>query len=222
MNIIHNLTIRIAYTKINGIMKKIINYPFKIMRRLYDWTVSWSHKKSSGYALFGIAFMESSFFPVPPDVLLIPLVVTHPKSWWKKALICTLGSVTGAFLGYLIGVLFYETIGVAIINFYDLHNAVESLNKMYADNAFMTILAGAFTPIPYKLMTIMAGFSKISLMTLFVASVIGRGGRFFIVAAALRLFGPKIQYTIEKYFNILSIAFFVLLVLGFVALKYIF
>lgn len=202
-------------------MKKIINYPFVIMRRLYDWTVSWSHKKSSGYALFAIAFIESSFFPVPPDVLLIPLVVANPKSWWKKALVCTVGSVCGAFLGYLIGVLFYETVGIAIINFYDLHEAVISLNKMYADNAFLTIFAGAFTPIPYKLMTIMAGFSKIPLLTLFIASVIGRGGRFFLVAAALRIFGAKIQYTIEKYFNILSIAFLILLILGFVAVKYI-
>lgn len=203
-------------------MKKIINWPFKTMRSLYDWTVSWSHKKSSGYALFGIAFIESSFFPVPPDVLLIPLVVTHPKSWWKKAFVCTAGSVCGAFLGYLIGVLFYETIGMAIINFYNLHEAVISLNKMYADNAFLTIFAGAFTPIPYKLMTIMAGFSKISLLTLFVASVIGRGGRFFLVAGAIRLFGPKIQDTIEKHFNMLSIIFLLLLILGIAAFKYLF
>lgn len=201
-------------------MKTALNYPFKLMRRLYDWTSGWSHKKSSGYALFAIAFTESSFFPVPPDVLLIPLTVIHPKSWWKKALICTAGSVCGAFFGYLIGVLFYETAGMAIINFYDLHEAVVSLNKMYADNAFLTIFAGAFTPIPYKLMTIMAGFGKIPLLTLFAASVLGRGGRFFIVAAALRLFGPKIQYTIEKYFNILSVVFLILVILGFIAVKY--
>ena len=142
-------------------MKKIINYPFLLMRRLYGWTYGWSRKKSSDYALFAIAFTESSFFPVPPDVLLIPLTVTHPKSWWKKVLICTAGSVCGAFFGYLIGVLFYETAGMAIINFYDLHEAVISLNEMYARNAFLTIFAGAFTPIPYKLMTIMAGFGKI-------------------------------------------------------------
>lgn len=201
-------------------MKKIINYPFLLMRRLYGWTYGWSRKKSSDYALFAIAFTESSFFPVPPDVLLIPLTVTHPKSWWKKALICTAGSVCGAFFGYLIGVLFYETAGMAIINFYDLHEAVISLNEMYARNAFLTIFAGAFTPIPYKLMTIMAGFGKIPLLTLFAASVLGRGGRFFIVAAALRLFGPKIQYTIEKYFNILSVIFLILLILGFIAVKY--
>ena len=215
------MTIIQAYTKIDNIMKEIINYPFKIMRKMYDWTISWAHKRSSNYALFGIAFIESSFFPVPPDVLLVPLVAANPKSWWKKALICTTGSVCGAFLGYLIGVLFYETVGMAIINFYDLHEAVISLNEMYANNAFLTVFAGAFTPIPYKLMTIMAGFSKISLMTLFVASVLGRGGRFFIVAAALRIFGYKMQHTIEKYFNILSILFLILLILGFVAVKYI-
>ena len=179
------------------------------------------HIKKFRICIICYSFYRKLFFPVPPDVLLIPLVVANPKSWWKKALVCTVGSVCGAFLGYLIGVLFYETVGIAIINFYDLHEAVISLNKMYADNAFLTIFAGAFTPIPYKLMTIMAGFSKIPLLTLFIASVIGRGGRFFLVAAALRIFGAKIQYTIEKYFNILSIAFLILLILGFVAVKYI-
>ncbi|AKL98183.1 YqaA family protein [Endomicrobium proavitum] len=201
-------------------MKRIINYPLKTMRKIYDWTVGWAHKKSSNYALFIIAFMESSFFPVPPDVLLIPLVVAHPKSWWKKALICTTGSVAGAFLGYLIGYLFFETVGAAIVNFYDLRHVVESVGKMYSDNALLAIFGGAFTPIPYKVFTLAAGFFQISLFALFAGSVLGRGGRFFIVAGAIRIFGKQIQYVIEKYFNILSLVFFVLLVAGFVAVKY--
>jgi membrane protein YqaA with SNARE-associated domain len=166
--------------------------------------------------------MESSFFPIPPDVLLIPLVASQPKKWWKKALICTLGSVCGAFLGYAIGCLFYETVGLVIINFYDLHEAVKIVGEKYAENAFLTIFAGAFTPIPYKAMTISAGIFKISLLTLLIASAIGRGMRFFIVSAALRLFGAQIKNVIEKYFNIISIIFFVLLIGGFIALKYLF
>ncbi|MDR2191269.1 MAG: DedA family protein [Endomicrobium sp.] len=203
-------------------MKKFISYPFVLMRRLYNWTVGWSDRKSSSYALFAIAFMESSFFPIPPDVLLIPLVAAQPKKWWKKALVCVLGSVCGAFLGYAIGYLFYETAGIAIVNFYDLSEAVKIVGEKYGENAFFTIFAGAFTPIPYKAMTISAGIFKISLFTLFIASVIGRGMRFFMVAGALRIFGVQIKNVIEKYFNILSIIFFVLLVGGFIALKYLF
>jgi Predicted membrane protein len=203
-------------------MKKIIDYPFKLMRKMYDWTVGWAHKKSSDYALFAIAFIESSFFPVPPDVLLIPLVVAHPKKWWKKALICTVGSIAGAFLGYIIGVFLFDTIGAAIINFYDLHDGFASVKEMYADNAFFAIFTAAFTPIPYKIFTIASGVFKVSLATLFFASVIGRGGRFFVVAGAIRIFGKQIQYVIEKYFNALSIIFVVLLIAGFISVKYIF
>ncbi len=203
-------------------MKKIINYPFKTMRKMYDWTVSWAHKKSSSYALFGIAFIESSFFPIPPDVLLIPLVVAHPKDWWKKALICTVGSVTGAFLGYSIGYLFFEAVGNAILNFYSLQEGFAKVGEMYNNNAFLAIFGAGFTPVPYKVFTIASGVFKVSLLTLFSASVLGRGGRFFIVAGAIRLFGRQIQYVIEKYFNILSMAFLILLVIGFVAIKYLF
>ncbi|MDR1695108.1 MAG: DedA family protein [Endomicrobium sp.] len=201
-------------------MKKIIRYPFTVVRRLYDWTAGWAHKKSSDYALFSIAFIESSFFPIPPDVLLIPLVAANPGNWWKKALICTFGSVCGAFLGYAIGYLFYETAGIIIVNFYNMQDAVKILGEKYADNAFLAIFAGAFTPIPYKAMTITAGMFKISLLTLFIASVIGRGARFFMVAGALRIFGEKIKYTVEKYFDVLSIAFLILLIAGFAAFKY--
>jgi membrane protein YqaA with SNARE-associated domain len=189
------------------------------MRSLYDWTLHWSKTKKSSYALFGIAFIESSFFPVPPDILLIPLVVADSKNWWKKALICTAGSVCGALLGYAVGKIFYDTIGVAVVNFYNLQHAVAIVGEKYANNAFLSIFIGAFTPIPYKAMTITAGIFDISLPVLVIASIFGRGGRFFIVSAALKFFGAKIQDTIEKYFNILSIIFLVLFVVGFWVLK---
>jgi membrane protein YqaA with SNARE-associated domain len=204
-----------------GKMKKIFNYPFELLRRIYDWTLHFAKTKHSNYALFAIAFIESSFFIVPPDVLLIPLVVAQPKKWWQKAAICTAGSISGAFLGYLIGYVFYETVGIAIVNFYNLQEIMTMLGTKYADNAFLTIFTAAFTPIPYKAITISAGMFKISLFSLFIGSLCGRAGRFFIVAGAIRIFGSQIQNTVEKYFNILSIVFVVLLIGGFVVLKYV-
>ena len=201
-------------------MKKIIAMPFKLIRRLYDWTLHWSKTKNSNYALFGIAFLESSVFPIPPDVLLIPMVVFEPKNWYKKALICTIGSVCGALVGYYIGRIFYDTVGLAIINFYDLHHAMFVVGEKYSKYAFLSIFAGAFTPIPYKALTISAGIFRVSLPVLIIASILGRGGRFFIVAAAIRIFGKKIQNVIEKYFNILSLIFFIILIGGFLAFKY--
>ena len=203
-------------------MEKITKWSFGfMMRSLYNWTLHWSKTKKSNYALFFIAFAESSFFPIPPDVLLIPMVVAEPKNWWKKALICTSGSVFGASLGYAIGKIFYNTVGIAIVNFYNLHSAVVAVGEKYANNAFLSIFVAAFTPIPYKALTIVAGIFSISLHALFFASILGRGGRFFIVAAALKFFGKKIQNTVEKYFNILSMLLLVLLIAGFFALKYI-
>ena len=201
-------------------MKQILNYPFKILRRLYDWTLSFAHKKSANWALFSIAFAESSFFPIPPDVLLIPLVAAKPKSWLKRATICTVGSVAGACLGYLIGYLFFETVGAALVNFYDLHGSIDKVGEMYRNNAFLAILLTAPTPIPYKVFTIAAGMFNISLPILIVASVLGRGVRFFAVAGALRVFGAKIQYIIEKYFNIVSICFLLLFVVGIAFFKF--
>jgi membrane protein YqaA with SNARE-associated domain len=200
---------------------KMINLSFfKFFRSIYDWTLHWAKSKKSIYALFFIAFMESSFFPVPPDVLLIPLVIAEPQKWWKKSLICTVGSVSGAFLGYFIGKAIYDTVGVFLINFYDIENAINIVKIKYDQNAFLTILVAAFTPIPYKAITVTSGMFDISLYTLFFASVLGRGARFFIIAFTLKLFGKKVQNTIEKYFNILSLIFMLLLVAGFLVFKY--
>ncbi|MDR0978142.1 MAG: VTT domain-containing protein [Endomicrobium sp.] len=202
-------------------MKKMISWPFKFMKSLYNWTLCWAKTKNSSYALFSIAFIESSFFPIPPDVLLIPMVIAEPRSWWKKALICTVGSILGALLGYVVGKIFYDIIGITILNFYNLQSAVTVIGEKYANNAFLSIFAGAFTPIPYKVMTISAGIFDISLPILIIASIFGRGGRFFIISVALKIFGAKIQTTVEKNFNLLSIIFLVLLITGFVVLKHI-
>ncbi|OGX42679.1 MAG: hypothetical protein A3F87_03320 [Omnitrophica WOR_2 bacterium RIFCSPLOWO2_12_FULL_51_24] len=193
-----------------------------VFKKLYDWTLLRARTKNASYALFGIAFIESSFFPVPPDVLLIAMVVADRIKWLRYALICTAGSVLGALLGYFIGWGLYETVGKLIVDTYNLHAVVELIGRKYSENAFMTVFTAAFTPIPYKAITITAGLFKISLPVLIAASIIGRAGRFFIVAGVLRIFGKTIADSIEKYFNILSIAFVLLGIIGFILLKYAF
>lgn len=193
-----------------------------IFKKLYDWTLHLARKKHASSALFGVAFIESSFFPVPPDVLLIAMVVADKMKWLRYALICTAGSVLGALLGYFIGWGLYETVGKLIVDTYNLHAVVELIGRKYSENAFMTVFTAAFTPIPYKAITITAGLFKISLPVLIAASMIGRAGRFFIVAGVLRIFGKTIANSIEKYFNILSIAFVLLGIIGFILLKYAF
>ena len=205
-------------------MKKDMLYtlkaPLRWIRGLYDWTLHWARTKQAPYALFLIAFVESSFFPIPPDVLLIAMVVAHRKNWIRIAAICTLGSVLGALLGYFIGWSLFETVGKFIVTTYHLEAVVKMLGEKYAQNAFLVIFSAAFTPIPYKAITITAGLFKIPLATLVIASIIGRSGRFFLVALTLRVFGKKISDSIERYFDIFSIAFILLLAGGFFALKY--
>lgn len=199
----------------------ILRAPNRWIKKMYNWTIHWAKTGQAPYALLGVAFMESSFFPIPPDVLLIAMVMAERKKWLRYATICTIGSVLGALFGYLIGWGFYEAVGKIIVNTYKLQPMVDKVGRMYADNAFLTVFTAAFTPIPYKVITIAAGLFKISIATLVIASIIGRAGRFFLVAAALRIFGKKIEDSIEKYFDILSLVFVILLVGGFVFLKYI-
>lgn len=187
---------------------------------MYAWTIHWSKKKEAPYALFGIAFMESSFFPIPPDVLLIAMTLGKRRNWYVYAAICTLGSVCGALLGYFIGWGLFETVGKFIVSTYHLEEMIQIVGRKYQENAFLTIFTAAFTPIPYKAITITAGLFKISLGILVVASAIGRAGRFFMVALSLRVFGKKIEDSIEKYFDIFSLVLVALFILGILALKY--
>ena len=200
-------------------MKKIFEYPMNFIRKCYDWTINWSRTKYAGWALIFIAFAESSFFPVPPDVLLIPMAIAERKKWLQIALICSVGSILGALLGYFIGYQFYELIGRKIVDLYNLQGAVDIVSAKYHEHAFLAIFTAAFTPIPFKVFTIVAGLVKIPLIVLIVASAIGRSARFFIVAILIRIFGEKIQYFIEKYFNLLTIIFVILLIGGFCCVK---
>ncbi|MFN3531030.1 MAG: YqaA family protein [Candidatus Brocadia sp.] len=188
-------------------------------RRLYDWTLHWAHTPYGTIALFALAFCESSFFPVPPDVLLMALAFSIPKKSFKYAAICSVGSVLGGCFGYFIGYKFFEFVGLPILNFYGIMDKFNFVKEKYNANAFATISVVGFTPIPYKLFTIAAGVCKINLWIFIIASAVSRSGRFFIVAGLVYLFGPKIKDFIDRYFNIISIAFVVLLIAGFFVVK---
>ena len=193
----------------------------QIMRRLYDWVLSWSESPYGSWALFLIAFAESSFFPIPPDVLLVALAVGAHKKAFRFALICTAGSVLGGMLGYLIGWQFMAAIGdhiVALFGFADKFARVEYLYNTW--DAWVVFIAG-FTPIPYKVFTIAAGLFSINFPIFVLASAVGRAGRFCLVAGLIYLFGPTIKAFIDKYFNLVVTAFTVLLVGGFVLIAHV-
>ncbi|KKM82431.1 hypothetical protein LCGC14_1319650 [marine sediment metagenome] len=191
-----------------------------LIRRLYDWTIHWAQTPHSTWALFILAFCESSFFPIPPDVLLIALAVALPIKAFKYALICSVGSVLGGCFGYLIGYEFFEYVGRPIIGFYNITDVFNTVSAKYQSNAFTAIAIAGFTPIPYKVFTIAAGVCKVNLFTLILASALSRSARFFLIAGLFYLFGPKIKMFIEKYFNTLTVIFIILLISGFVAVKY--
>lgn len=193
-----------------------------MLRRLYDWILHWADTPFGGWALFFLAFSESSFFPIPPDVLLIALAIAIPAKSFKYALICSAGSVLGGCFGYLIGWQFMAGIGDRIIEFYHLQERWTLIETLYRRYDAWAIAIAGFTPIPYKLFTISAGAFKINFTVFVLASVISRSARFFLVGALIYIFGPKIRIFIDKYFDILAVAFTVLLIVGFVAIKYLF
>ena len=183
------------------------------------WVEGYAEKPNAAWVLFLIAFAESSFFPIPPDVLLVALAVSVPKKAFRYALVCSAGSVLGGMFGYLIGYQFFDLIGSKIINFYGVGEQYEKVRLLYEENAFGAITVAGFTPIPYKVFTIAAGAFQISFATLVVASAISRSARFFLVAALFYFFGAPIKAFIDRYFEILTLAFTVLLVLGFVVVR---
>jgi len=193
-----------------------------MLKRLYDWVLSWAETPYGAWALFLLAFCESSFFPIPPDVLLIALAISIPTKAFKYAAICSVGSVLGGCLGYLIGWQFMAAVGERIINFYGLASKYEYIEVLYKKYDAWAIGIAGFTPIPYKVFTISAGAFKINFPVFIVSSLVSRAARFFLVGGMIYIFGPRIQPFIDKYFNILVVVFTVLLVAGFVSIKYLF
>lgn len=192
----------------------------KLLRRLYHWVLHWADTPYGPLALFLLAFAESSIFPIPPDVLLIALAMGLPKKSFRFAAICTVGSVMGGIAGYFIGYQFWNMVG----NFFLTHIFPEAFfNRvltLYHDNAFLSIFISGFTPIPYKVFTISAGVFKLNFATFVTASIRGRGLRFFLVSTTIFYFGPPMKKLIEKYFELFTILFTILLIGGFILIKY--
>lgn len=193
-----------------------------ITRRMYDWVLHWAETPYGVLALIILAFAESSFFPVPPDVLLIALAISIPKKSYLYAFQTTAASVAGGMLGYYIGMALMEVVGWRIIDFYHARELFTQLFETFKEYNFWAVLVAAITPIPYKVFTISAGAASADFAIFMIASVIGRSIRFFAVATLIYFFGEKIKSFIDKYFNLLSIVFIVLLIGGFLLIKYVF
>ena len=188
----------------------------ELVKQLYDWMLSWADSPYGVPALFALAFAESSFFPLPPDVLLIALALGNPANAWWYATVATVGSVLGGALGYGIGLYGGRPVLKKIMG----QERVDVVHDYFQRYEAWAILIAGFTPIPYKIFTIGAGAFFVDFKTFMMASVVSRGARFFPVAWALQLFGPWIKEIIEKYFNLFSVIFIVLLGLGFWIVKH--
>ncbi len=193
----------------------------KIIKKIYDWVLHWAETPYGIPALFLLAFAESSFFPVPPDVLLIALAISIPTRAFKFAAICSIGSVLGGIVGYGIGLYGYEAVGRPIVDFYHGQPIMDKVKVWYDEYGFFGILIAAITPIPYKVFTIASGVFSFDFWSFVLASIVGRSARFFVVAGLIWKFGPTIKKFIDKYFNLLCIVFIVLLGGGFVLIKFV-
>lgn len=190
-------------------------------RRIYEWTIHWAKTPRAAQALALIAFAESSFFPVPPDVLLVAMCLARPRRSFFYAALCAVFSILGGMLGYLIGYTLWGVAGPFFFHYIPGFNqgAFNTVASLYQENAFWTVFAAGFTPIPYKVFTITGGVCHISFATLVAASTLGRSGRFFLVGALIYFFGEPVRVFIEKYLGWLTIAFAILLIGGFVVIK---
>ncbi len=192
------------------------------VRSVYNWVLGWADHRYGSVALFLLAVVESSFFFVPPDVLLIALSVGRPKRSFHFAAICTIGSVLGGLIGYFIGYQLFELIGRPILDFYGAHEAFARVGGLYRQNLVAALGIAGFTPIPYKVFTIAAGAFSVPLIPFVVISTISRGARFFLVAGLIRIWGAEIRDFIDRYLNILTVALVVAVIMGFLAIRYLF
>ena len=177
----------------------------KTRDKIRDWALRHAQGQRAQLWLITLSFAEASFFPVPPDILLIAILLTNGARWVWYSLITTLSSVAGGVLGYAIGIFFFVFIGEPLISFYHLEESMEYVQGLFSENAFIVILLAAFTPIPFKVFTIAAGLCHIDFFVFIAASLLGRGTRFFAIGYLLRRFGDKISMLLFKYFNLFSL-----------------
>ena len=191
-----------------------------LLRSVYDWTMNFAAHRNAMWALFVISFIESSVFPIPPDILLVPMVLAAREKAWKIAAVCTLGSVLGGIAGYGIGYFLYESIGLPMLELYGKADKFAEFQDMYNQWGAWVVAMAGLTPFPYKVITIASGVTHLDLWTFVIASVLSRGARFFLEALMLWYFGDPIRDFVEKYLGWLVTGGFIVLFGGFVAVKY--
>ncbi len=190
------------------------------MKKIYDWMLNAASKENALWVLFAVSFIESSFFPIPPDIMLIPMVLATPKKAWKIAGTCTIASVLGGYFGYAIGFLGFDLIAKPLLEFYGYMDKFDSFKQYYIEYGAWIVFAAGLTPFPYKVITIASGAVGMNLVVFGIASIVARGMRFFLVSGMLKVCGEPIKEFIEKHFGLLSIIFFILLFGGFILIKY--
>lgn len=190
-----------------------------IIRKTYDLMLKWSASPNAMFWLFLVAFAESSFFPIPPDIMLIPMILATPTKAWKIAGVATLASLIGGYFGYAIGVFAFDMIAEPILNFYHALDKFHTFENYYHQYGAWIVFGAGITPFPYKIITIASGVVHLDLIVFTIASILARGMRFFVVAWLLKKYGEPMKYFIDKHLGKLSILFLILLIAGFVAVK---
>jgi membrane protein YqaA with SNARE-associated domain len=191
-----------------------------MLRSLYDWCIDAAGKPHAAWIMAAVSFVESSFFPVPPDIMLIPMALARPDRAWRYAVLCTLGSVAGGMLGYLIGALLYDSVGQWLVRLYGAGDKIETIREGYVHYGAWIILLKGFTPIPYKFVTIASGFAGYNFGFFVLLSVLTRGARFFAEAFLLKRYGPQARTIIEKRLGFWVTIAALVLVAGIVAALY--
>ena len=190
-----------------------------MIKKIYDKCVAWAGHRYAKPLLAFESFIESSFFPIPPDIILIPMVLAKRTKAFLFAFICTISSIAGGALGYLIGLILFNSIGIVLVEFYHMEDSIESFRNLYnAYGAWIVIIAG-FTPFPFKVITIASGLFQLNFFIFIISSLLSRGARFYLVAGLIFLFGESIKNFIDKNFNFFTILFFILLIGGILIIR---
>lgn len=192
------------------------------MKRIYDWMMRLAAHGKAKTALFWVAFIESSFFPIPPEVMLIPMVLAKRAEAWLIASAATIGSVLGGLFGYAIGYFLFDALAQPMLEFYGYADKFTSFKSQYNDYGAWIVFFAGITPFPYKVITIASGATALSIPVFVIASLLSRGIKYFVEAGLLFWFGEPIRNVLERWFNIIAVIFVILLVGGFVAMKYLF
>jgi membrane protein YqaA with SNARE-associated domain len=193
-----------------------------MLQRLYDRTLALAAHRHALRGLAAVSFAESSVFPIPPDVLLVPMVLADRSRAWLIAAVCTVASVLGGLLGYAIGYFLFDAVGQPVLEFYGYTGKFQEVRAFFQEWGFWFVFAAGFTPFPYKVITIASGVLTLNPAIFLIASTVSRGGRFFVECGLLWYFGPPVRRFIEGNLQLVSAAFVVLLVGGFVAVSYVF